>query len=286
MKNLFTLLTCLVYLSSFSQGPEIIKSPLSDKIAYKTYKDSTGDYKIKYEYDPLVYMVPLTNPPGQSHYYATITVYKIHKETVLVRKSKFKTKIEFKLEPTNIEEQIGESFQGYYTVNGCFEDTPEDIINQAYKTYKPNKYKVDKKVLDEMDKNTKSLDSIQTTLINDLSNLDIKNPKPLFIDSGIITTSGKLSIDTAVLGVYDWKGKYTFDTVKAVIEILYDPEIKGEGYLSTYWLYGYIVRQIDKYTNGTKYIQIVDYLNVYKKSIREFICRYYVRDWKKVLEVK
>jgi hypothetical protein len=81
-----------------------------DQTAERTYQDSTGFYIIHFEYNTASCSIPLTNPPGQPHYFATITVYKI---------------VEGK------KTQIGEPFSGQYTENGCFEDEPSYLINSA-----------------------------------------------------------------------------------------------------------------------------------------------------------
>ena len=74
-------------------------------------------YKINYEYQPQYAMVPLTSPPGQPHYTAVIQVY-VLKENGFTK--------------------VGESFGGYYTDAGCFEDDPTTLVNQAIEAQSKN----------------------------------------------------------------------------------------------------------------------------------------------------
>lgn len=85
--------------------------------AYKTHKDSTGTYQIKYEYNSCWFSQPATYPPGEPHYSATITVYKVDS-----------TK-----KDTTITILVGKPFGGTYVKQGCFEDVPEYNVNQAKK---------------------------------------------------------------------------------------------------------------------------------------------------------
>ncbi|HOZ62000.1 MAG TPA: hypothetical protein PK914_07745 [Smithellaceae bacterium] len=79
---------------------------------YRNYSDSSNGG----------FYVPFTNPPGQPHYSADITVYKIDKcDTV----------------------QIGYPFEGKYTPKGCFEDDPKYLISEAKKSVKPQELKID-----------------------------------------------------------------------------------------------------------------------------------------------
>lgn len=55
--------------------------------------------------------VPATYPPGQPHYEATIMVFRISKH--------------------GKHEAIGISFSGTWTPNGCTEDDPEKLVDQA-----------------------------------------------------------------------------------------------------------------------------------------------------------
>lgn len=81
-----------------------------DRTAERTYQDSTGFYIINFVYNTSYCTIPATNPPGQPHYGATITVYEI---------------IDGK------KQIIGEPFGGTYTEKGCFEDAPDYLIKIA-----------------------------------------------------------------------------------------------------------------------------------------------------------
>lgn len=83
-----------------------------DKTAERTYQDGTGFYIINFVYNTSYCTIPATNPPGQPHYGATITVYEI---------------IDGK------KQIIGESFGGTYTEKGCFEDAPDFLVKNAKK---------------------------------------------------------------------------------------------------------------------------------------------------------
>jgi hypothetical protein len=80
--------------------------------ASRNYQDETGFYVIDFDFDNSYYLVPATNPPGQPHYQATITVYQIVDGKKII---------------------IGESFDGQYTEKGCFEDDPKYLIDKARK---------------------------------------------------------------------------------------------------------------------------------------------------------
>jgi hypothetical protein len=77
--------------------------------AFKEYEDSSGTYKIKYVYgggwSPLVI-------GAETHYNATITVYRLFPETGY---------------------QPLAEFDGTYVEHGCFEDVPKDWVNKALK---------------------------------------------------------------------------------------------------------------------------------------------------------
>lgn len=63
-------------------------------------------YLVLYDYDPKSpSSVPLTYPPGQTHYPCAVTVFKA--------------------------QVVGGSFPGQVTLEGCFEDRPEDMVAQA-----------------------------------------------------------------------------------------------------------------------------------------------------------
>lgn len=66
-------------------------------------------YVVKYKYNPTGWcMVPATNPPGQTHYPCRVSVFK----------------------GTG---QVGHTFDGTVTENGCFEDVPRHMVEQAMK---------------------------------------------------------------------------------------------------------------------------------------------------------
>lgn len=77
--------------------------------AFKEYEDSSGTYKIKYVYgggwSPLVI-------GAETHYDATITVYRLFTETGY---------------------QPLAEFDGTYVEHGCFEDVPKDWVSKALK---------------------------------------------------------------------------------------------------------------------------------------------------------
>jgi hypothetical protein len=81
-----------------------------DTTAERTYQDSTGFYIINFVYNTSYCTIPATNPPGQPHYGATITVYEI---------------VDGK------KQRIGEPFGGTYTEKGCFEDAPDYLVKTA-----------------------------------------------------------------------------------------------------------------------------------------------------------
>ena len=112
----------LVAVFCHSQVPDFEK-----EIKYKTYNDSTGSYLIKYELGDW-YSIPMTSPPGAPHWDAILTVYKIVSCKSFV--------------PKNDTLIVGKSFAGTYVEKGCFEDVPEDNVNQAKKlqleAVKPN----------------------------------------------------------------------------------------------------------------------------------------------------
>lgn len=86
---------------------------------YRNYSDDTDKYLIEFIYNPngVTY-----DPPGQNHYSAEITVYKIDKCDAV---------------------QIGYPFEGIYTPKGCFEDDPKYLISEAKKSVKPQELKID-----------------------------------------------------------------------------------------------------------------------------------------------
>ena len=73
----------------------------------RAYVDGSW-YVVKYEYTTNGWaLVPATNPPGEPHYDAVVTVYRLTK---------------------NGEEQVGKPMPGTYVPGGCFEDSPEAYI--------------------------------------------------------------------------------------------------------------------------------------------------------------
>lgn len=84
----------------------ILYSTGCTETTYKEYKDSTGTYQIKYEYNSCQGYIPSTNSPGDPHHDAVITVFKEGK-------------------------QIGEPIQGTYVEKGCLEDVPANWVKIA-----------------------------------------------------------------------------------------------------------------------------------------------------------
>ena len=82
----------------------------------KYYSDATGDYQIFYDVDRSSCLVPATNPPGQPHHDAYITVY------ALLKNGK--------------KYMVGAPMKGTYVPNGCFEDVPENWVKAAWKSIK------------------------------------------------------------------------------------------------------------------------------------------------------
>jgi hypothetical protein len=77
--------------------------------AQRTYQEAGHFYVIDFDYSTDYATIPLTNPPGQPHYNAEITVYEI------VDGNKKQLAI----------------FGGQYTANGCFEDDPKYLVDKA-----------------------------------------------------------------------------------------------------------------------------------------------------------
>lgn len=81
--------------------------PLSEKhIDWRDCIRPNGNYQVRYEWDRLRASIPLTNPPGQPHYDATVSVWK-----------------------NGV--QIGTNMTGVYTEKGCFEDEPCHFVDRA-----------------------------------------------------------------------------------------------------------------------------------------------------------
>lgn len=117
MKKIFLIIQVLIN-SGIAFGQKYQPIALSYNTVYekeyvsaeRTHQDSTGFYLIHFEYDSRFCTIPMTNPPGQPHYSAEITVYKIM---------------------DGKKQMIGEPFPGEYTPNGCFEDDPVYLIQEA-----------------------------------------------------------------------------------------------------------------------------------------------------------
>lgn len=110
-----TITAILLLVAVFSKAQSFYEK--CETTSYKTYKDSTGTYQIKYEYNSCFFSQPATYPPGEPHYQALVTVYKVDS-----------TK-----KDTTVTILIGKPFAGTYVEKGCFEDVPEYNVNQAKK---------------------------------------------------------------------------------------------------------------------------------------------------------
>jgi len=117
MKYLLSLMVLLVGLNCMGQ---------QDVTSYR-YVSSKDSFEIKYVYNTSFYMEPsvcrmICDSGGincredtaayrlSRHYFSTISVYKITKDGKIL---------------------IGSPFSGYYVQEGCFEDVPEEEVNQA-----------------------------------------------------------------------------------------------------------------------------------------------------------
>ena len=125
MRYIFTLLMLVSWMGVFGQG-EVLSYSFQTEI--REYKDSTGEYLVKYEiqrggivFVPAVLIINEdgSKSGGAPHYDAMVTVYKIKKCKGI--KPDYDTTI------------IGTSFKGQYVEGGCFEDRPEDMVNHAKK---------------------------------------------------------------------------------------------------------------------------------------------------------
>lgn len=84
--------------------------------AQRAYQNSGHFYIIDFDYNTEWATVPVTNPPGQPHYSAKITVSEI----------------------VDGEKKELATFGGQYTEKGCFEDDPASLVTQALKIITPN----------------------------------------------------------------------------------------------------------------------------------------------------
>lgn len=131
MKVIFLFIVILtISINSFSQFVENGAGSMINTVdfgqqyldtVYRYEKFNNTDYKIRYVYNSDYCTIPSTNPPGPSHYDATITVYR-----------------KVALMDHYIENyyQVGDEIQGKYVKEGCFEDIPENYIKTALETQK------------------------------------------------------------------------------------------------------------------------------------------------------
>ena len=82
------------------------------KFATRTVTVEGTEYQVVYEYQPMYATIPLTNPPGAPHYTAVIQIKRFENGQFV---------------------NLGESFGGQYTDNGCFEDDPETLVKELLK---------------------------------------------------------------------------------------------------------------------------------------------------------
>lgn len=86
---------------------------MTQKVAtIRTLERADGFYVIEYRYARSCASVPMTYPPGQPHYPAEITVFRVINGS---------------------GQKIGKSFRGQYTDLGCFEDDPKMLVEYAIK---------------------------------------------------------------------------------------------------------------------------------------------------------
>jgi hypothetical protein len=133
-------------------------------------------YVVEYTYNGSYASVPLTNPPGKSHYAATISVYEIVNGTKIL---------------------IDRTFSGTYVDGGCFEDVVGDEIQLALKAAnrltpditkafeeQANKEAFDKMPLyevngDQIRITARGLRDLESVMIGDKVVWQNPNPRPL-----------------------------------------------------------------------------------------------------------
>lgn len=106
----------LVKNTSFSNNSFLFEET---KHAERTVTYSNRFFVISYDYNTSSCLIPLTYPPGEPHYSATITVYEV------IKGEKIK---------------VCEPFSGQYIEKGCFEDNPETLVKQALKNKEQEEY--------------------------------------------------------------------------------------------------------------------------------------------------
>ena len=75
----------------------------------RTWQDATGFYVIGFDIDMTSALIPMTNPPGQPHYAARITVALI----------------------VDGQKHVLDILRGQWTPEGCFEDDPATLVRIA-----------------------------------------------------------------------------------------------------------------------------------------------------------
>lgn len=110
MKYILRLLVFLILLLGFTFG----------EYAERTYQeDGLGFFVIEYNYTTEWFTQPLTNPIGDPHYSATITIYQIINDKKVL---------------------LDKPFSGVYIVNGCWEDKPETLVKATMKRLYPDEW--------------------------------------------------------------------------------------------------------------------------------------------------
>lgn len=102
MKTALTIL--LMAFGLVAQGQSVF-----DTVQYKSYADSTGNYAIKYVYNPDFAIVPSTYPEGKAHHSAVVTVFEIDGSDTT---------------------QIFQPLRGYYVEGDCVCYQPAKIITR------------------------------------------------------------------------------------------------------------------------------------------------------------
>ena len=105
--RIFVVLCGLFFLISSAHATnQLLRfSPLTE-YHERTWQDATGFYVIGFDVDMTSVSIPMTNPPGQSHYAARITVAQI----------------------VDGRKHVLDTFYGQWTPGGCFEDDPATLV--------------------------------------------------------------------------------------------------------------------------------------------------------------